>query len=73
MIAPVELSAVVAESLPRVALSPREVAAMVGVPYGQVLAAIKSGDLRAVEIGRHYRVATGELRRWIGEPSDRAC
>ena len=52
---------------PRLAWSPREVAATAGLPYRTVLDEIREGRLKAVRVGKHYRVSDSELRRWIGE------
>jgi excisionase family DNA binding protein len=45
-------------------LTPREVAARVGVSYYSVLRAIRRGDLAAFEVVGRLRVEVGEYDRW---------
>lgn len=42
-------------------------AAILGVPVSQVDAAIRRGDLRAVRIGKHVRIADSALREFAGQ------
>ncbi len=42
-------------------VSPREFATIVGVHYHTVLEAIQKGQIRAVKVGRQYRIPTTEL------------
>jgi excisionase family DNA binding protein len=45
-------------------LTPREVAARVGLSYHSVLRAIRRGDLAAFEVVGRFRIEIGEYERW---------
>ena len=60
----------VRDSVPRATRRPwttTEVAAWTGMSTDFVLDEIRSGELRAARFGRHYRIAFGEVLRYLRE------
>ena len=52
------------DSLPD-ALSPREVASVLGVSYGKALHLIKHGNIVHIRAGNHYIVAKSQFISWL--------
>jgi excisionase family DNA binding protein len=58
---------------PRDFLTPREVAARVGVSYYSVLRAIRRGDLAAFQVVGRLRIEIAEYRRWAHASPVKTC
>lgn len=56
-------------ALPRVAFTPREVAASIGRPYKRVLEMLHSGELRHRKVGQHYIIPKTALDEWLEQAS----
>ncbi len=54
-----------AESLPRRAWTPKEVAAQLGIPYETVLDLIHKKKLGAVTAGRYYLIPDFEIENFL--------
>ncbi len=51
-------------------LTPKEVAEILKISYETVLSIIKSGDLKAVKIGKCYRINSLDLMAYLSELSN---
>lgn len=61
MEAPPAIHVLVLAGVPRVALTPREVAVTTGIPYRRILDEIAAGRIRVIGGGREYAVPVSEL------------
>lgn len=50
----------------RIAYSPEEVAAMLGVSVAKITADLRSGKLEGIRIGRLWRIRTAALDAYLG-------
>lgn len=49
------------------AYSPKTASEITELPVSQIFAAIRRGDLDAVRVGKHWRIADSSLRRFVGQ------
>lgn len=54
--------------VPRLAWSPREIAASTGLSYHLVLKEIRAKRMKAFKVGHQLRVSDQELHRWLSQP-----
>lgn len=53
----------------RLAFGPRELAELTGIDHRTIRQAIRSGDLRAVRLGRRFVIPRSAALAFIGEPA----
>lgn len=48
-------------------MSPRQFAGLIGVTYDTMLVMIDKGNVKAIQVGKHYRIYQDEIERFMRE------